>query len=196
MQTAGVATGHSFEWQCASDLAAYFDGNVIAGKYWADGTIISDFLPPNTKWLGLAAVLHRIALQCVAARVSRVEFGWCQGETNTANAMSAYIAAFESDTNTLFDAVKALLAGHGLGVHFSVLKTNARLSVLVGPNPGDVNAGYLATVRAAQENLSVTRDDTTTVSLDAVVPVLNLHYAFGETNLCGTIWADSIKARY
>jgi hypothetical protein len=195
VQVSDGHSGHSFEWQCGSDLAAQYGSDIIVGKYWADGSVIKDWLVSNTlKWPPLALALENFAVQCVTANVSQVDFGWCQGESNALNATVADLATFEAETNTLFDTVKYLLEGFGLTVRFSVLKTNGNLTT--GPGDLEINASQLATVRAAQDNLGVTRTDTSVVSFDTVNLGGALHYENGDTNLCGSLWAESLIAQY
>jgi hypothetical protein len=194
-QVTGGNGGHSFEWQCGSDLAAHFDSDILMAKYWVDGSQISTWLvSTGVNWPTLALALENFAVQCVTANVSQVDFGWCQGESNALNAIASELATFEADTNTLFDTVKYLLEGFGLTVRFSVLKTNGNLTT--GPGGAEINAGQLAAVRAAQDNLGVTRTDTSVVSFDTVNLGGALHYANGETNLCGSLWAESLIAQY
>ncbi len=189
--------GHSFEWQCSSNMALHYSSPVTVAKYWADGTLISQWLPTSlTLWVGLAKALEAFALRCLAEGITQVEFGWSQGESNCTANQSATLATFEAYTNDVFDSVKYLLEAFGLTVHFTIIKTNS--NIVTGPNPGDVSAVSLAFVRAAQDNLAVTRSDTSTLSLDSIVPASAgaVHYINGQTNTGGAIWATDIFTRY
>src|SRR5512142_204679 len=192
LQTAGVSTGHSFEWQCGADLAAFFKSNLITAKFWADGTIVQYFLRSwAIHWPTLSATIDNFALQWAAAGMVRVEFAWCQGESNCNSALPAELATFESDTSTLFDAIKALLATRGLGVHFTIIKTNINIQLT-----GGVTKQFLDAVRAAQEHLALSRTDTSIVSLDWLTTPGTLHYSGGQTNTGGSYLATSIESRY
>jgi len=190
MQTKGV-TGHSFEWQSGSDLAAHFNSNIIVGKFWADGQLVQSFLPSGGLWPKFSAVLESIASQCVAAGVTHIEFAWCQGEGNANAALPTELAAYEADTSTLLDEVKALLASHGLTTYFTIIKTNIHIYSM-----GDANVPALNTVRAAQEHLAVVRADTDIVNLDDITTYTTLHYGFGQTNTGGSRVVTSVLARY
>jgi hypothetical protein len=188
----GSGSGHSFEWQAATDLATHFDSAIIAGKFWADGSIVQYFLPSyGIYWSKMSAVLESVASQCVAAGVTRVELAWCQGESNANAALPAELAAYEADTSTLFDLIKALFAAHGLTTHFTIIKTNIHVYA-----PGDANTPALVTVRDAQEHLALVRDDTEIVSLDDLTTYVTLHYGFGQTNTGGSRVVTSILTRY
>lgn len=196
-QMALQSGGHSFEWQAGSDMAAYYGTNILTAKTWADGTLIDTWLPAQgDNWVRLARTLELFARQCVIANVTQVEFGWQQGESNCVNSFAGSVAAFQSNTNEAFDAVKYLLEGFGLTVHFSIFKLNA--SITTGVNPGDTDAGQLAAVRAAQVALAAARTDTTLIDLDSIVMIgsTKLHYLGGQTNIAGSIWASSVIARY
>jgi len=187
--------GHSFDWQVGSDLAAHFNHAIIVGKYWADGTIVSDFLPPGGKWLGMLAVINAVAPQYVAAGISKVECMWMQGESNTPNNVTSYLPTFEADTNTVLDNIKTAFASYGLSVHFTIIQINGNF--VTGPNPGDVSATSLAFVKAAEAHIATTRTDTTTVSPDAYTPNAGVHYAHGQTNtISSAIVSPSILSRY
>jgi hypothetical protein len=188
----GSGSGHSFEWQAGSDLAAHFNSNIITGKFWGDGSIVQYFLPSFAiHWPKMSAVLESVALQCVAAGVTRVEFAWCQGESNANAALPTELASYEADTNSLFDVVKALFAAHGLTTHFTIIETNIHVY-----SPGDANVSALNTVRAAQEHLAAVRADTDIVNLDSLTTYTTLHYGGGQTNTGGSRVVTSILTRY
>lgn len=185
--------GHSFEMQCSADMASHYSSSILVGKHWADGTTIGDWQPGPLR-AALATALNYFAPQCVSAGITRVEFGWCQGEGNAANVNSGMLSTYEAYTNDLLDYAKGILNGYGLSVHFAILKTNGNL--VTGPNPGDISSSGLAYVRAAQDHIAATRTDATAISFDSVNLSGHLHYVGGEGNTCGAIWATSIAARY
>ena len=186
--------GHSFEMECSADMAVHYNGPILVGKVWADGTSIGNWAPGSGLRTILTNCLQSYAAQCLAANVNKIEFGWCQGEGNATNANSPYLGTYEAETSNLFDHVASTLAAFGISVHFTIIKTNANL--VTGTNPSDISASGLAAVRTAQAHIPTTRADATALSFDTVNLAGNLHYGSGETNTCGHIWSANIFTRY
>lgn len=190
------AGGHSFEWQMAYDLSVTLNTNIMVHKCWADGAVVNLFLPNSAVWVKMYNAATNLGYQAKAAGIKYVEVVWCQGESNTPNNVAGLLPTYQSDTAMFFDLIKGILEPFGLSVHFTIIKTNANITT--GPNPGDPGAASLAFVRAAQDALAATRSDTSTVSLDYIVPASagGVHYINGQTLTGGSTVASSLAQRY
>jgi len=128
--------------------------------------------------------------------VKNVEFVWCQGESNTPNNVAFLLPTYQSDTNSVFNGIKAIFDSEFISVHFTIIKTN--INIVTGPNPTDPSAASLTFVRAAQDALALARSDTATIDFPDIVPASPgaVHYINGQTNVGGARLAAAIAARY
>ncbi len=179
--------GHSFEWQCGTNLAIAYNSNIITAKWWYDGAVIDLFkASSNFGWPNLALALENFARQCVAANVSQANILFCQGESNAVAATAGLLPTYQADVQDVFDSVKGLLEGYGLNVRFTIIMTNVGC-------PTDSPSGLTA-VRGYQTAIGAARTDTTVI--DPPTSSGALHYINGASNIIGTIIASSITSIY
>jgi hypothetical protein len=189
-QNANAQNGHSYEWQCSSDMAAAFNSNVLVGKAWSDGSTCDLFIrgQGGAAWPYLRNMIDNFARQCATAGLTQVAFIWDQGSSEALLVNAALTPNLTANTTSLFASIRAMFKAYGVGrVRFYVMQQNINFTGLSG-----IDTGQLNSVRA-QETAIVAGDlDARLLNCDDIVMASGYHYASGQTNTIGSRFATQI----
>jgi hypothetical protein len=193
-QNANAQNGHSYEWQCSSDMARAFNSNVLVGKAWADGATCDLFIRAAgaPAWKYNRNMIDNFARQCVVAGLTQVAFIWDQGSSEALVANAALTPQLTTNTTSLFASIRALFKAYGIGrVRFYVMQQNIHFLGL--PN---IDAGQLASVRAQEAAIVAGDPDAALINVDSIVMASGYHYANGQTNTIGSVFAARIATDF
>lgn len=189
-QNSNSQDGHSYEWQCSSDMAKAFNANVLVGKAWADGATCDLFIRAAgaPAWAYIRNMIANFSKQCITAGVTQVAFIWDQGSSEALTANAALTPALTTNTNSLFASIRAIFKAYGIGrVRFYVMQQNIHFIGLA-----DIDTAQLLSVRSQEAAIVAADPDARLLNVDDITMASGYHYANGQTNTIGSRYATQI----
>jgi hypothetical protein len=197
-QNFGGNNGHSYEWQCANNLAQHYAQPVLVAKTWQENATCDQFLRVQITtgavqgWLVLRDSIANFAAQCVAAGKTQVAFIWDQGSSEALTVNAALTPALQQNTLSVFASIRALFRAFGIGrVRFYVMQQNINFAGQAG-----IDNAQLASVRAQEAALVIADGDSSLLNCDDIVMASGFHYSNGQTNVIGARFATQIFADF
>lgn len=194
LQNSGGNDGHSYEWQCASNMAAHFNSDILVGKTWGDGSTCNSFCRATGMpvWPRLRNMIANFATQCIAEGITQVAFIWDQGSSEALTINSALTPAFTTNTESVFASIRAIFAAWGIGrVRFYVMQQNSNFQGLP-----DIDTALLNSVRSQEAAIVAADSDAVLINCDDIVMASGYHYSGGQTNTIGARFAALIAADF